>query len=371
MQTLQVRRFVARGPGGIMSGLTIRRATRLLMTAVTLALVVWAWPARAQQLAAQPAGATKPAAAKPKQLPSRPASSPILTNSSNAVASSADLKGQAPTGGSAGGERRGQVSPPDGGIGGKSQTGKDKDPSGDKDKEPGNKMFVLLLVYVGLLFTLPFGLHLNDSVQAYRFSKQTRDKLIDKLDNKLSADQGVRLMRELAELATSAGIPGTTRSIYTYTLLVVLGIAVFHLLAVSSDESAGQYADKILTVLAGTVSSLIGFYFGSKATKEAAESGGARQAEEPTGPSGKITNVVPNEAKAGQEVKIEGTGFGNQGGNVKFGEISADKVEDWKENSIRVKVPQSATVGSTVITVNPPQGAEIVGSPTLFKVLAP
>ncbi len=225
----------------------------------------------------------------------------------------------------------------------------------------------LLVFYVLLLAAFLFGLHLVDSLQAYAFSRKTRDKLLEKLGlAALSPEQ----IAKMAGQFTPTGVPGTTRSLVTYALLATLAIAVFHFVAVSKFEKAPEYADKILTILAGAFSSIIGFYFGSKAMKEGAESV-KQPPEEPLTPPGEISKVTPKRAKPGDEVQIEGKGFGEQPGTVKFGVISADKTEDWKDRTIKVKVPRNAEVGPRAVTVNPAHGKEIVGSPTLFEVAPP
>jgi len=222
----------------------------------------------------------------------------------------------------------------------------------------------LLTLYVLGLVALVFGLHIVDSVKAYTFSRESRDRLLEKLHGSLSPEQLTKVAGEL----TPTGIQGTTRSIFTYALLLVLGIAIFHLLTMSKFEKAPEYADKILTLLSGSLASIIGFYFGSQATKDAAEPA-RQQAQTPPASPGKITGVVPKQANRSVQVKIEGTGFGDEPGSVKFGLVSAEKPEGWSPTSILVKVPPNAEPGPTTVSVNPVHDKEIVGSPALFTVL--
>jgi hypothetical protein len=327
-----------------MSVSPFRRAKCLPALLVLLAsMVMPGVPAKAQQTAFQPAGgrSVPDGGQQALTLPAPPAK--LAASTTGSAPSSPPLESQTAI---------------DGGVAGKGES---------ETRMTDGSNWGLVVVYVALLFALPFVLHLNDSIRAYMFAKETRNALLEKLQN-VSPDQVAKLSHELAELGTPAGIPGTTRSIFTYSLLVVLGIAVFHLLVISPDVESRKYADKILTVLAGTVSSLIGFYFGSKATKEGAGPPGG-QGSEATRPPGKITNVTPKEAKAGEVVTIDGQGFGDNEGTVKFGAVSVDKAEGWKESSIKVKVPPHAKEGPTAITVNPAHEKEIVGSPVLFKVV--
>jgi IPT/TIG domain-containing protein len=227
----------------------------------------------------------------------------------------------------------------------------------------------LLALYVILLVLFPLVLHLVDSFQAYELSKRTcKDLLLGKLgklDSAVSPDQAMRLARDLTELAKPTGIAGTTRSIFTYTLLLVLGISVFHLLAVGNVDAA----DKILTILAGAVSSIIGFYFGSQAAKEGVDSKDPQPRETSKPPPGSIIRVDPPQATTRVPVTIQGSGFGAKKGGVQFGSITAVDVSEWDETHIKVNVPDKCIQGKTAITVNPAHEREIVGSDTLFEII--
>jgi hypothetical protein len=155
---------------------------------------------------------------------------------------------------------------------------------------------------------------------------------------------------------------------FTYGLLIVLGVAVFHLLAFDNDPHALNYADKIITVLAGALSSIIGFYFGSRATREGVETAGARPPEvPPTEPAGKITKVHPAQAKMGQEVTIVGVGFGTDG-SVMFDSTHAPKATEWGDCMIRVNVPDGLPKGRMTISVNPSKGNRIPGTDIAFAI---
>jgi hypothetical protein len=248
---------------------------------------------------------------------------------------------------------------------------KDKAGSVDRDKEPQREPYRtpgLLGFYVVLLGVFLLLLHLVDSFQAYRLSRSGCKDLLDKLPGEISPDQALRLKHELFDTKPT-GIAGTTRSILAYSLLLVLGISVFHLLAATGDEEALKYADKILTVLAGALSSVIGFYFGSKATKEGAESRKEQQTVKPTRPRGKITSVDPPKAAPGTEVTVQGTGFGDKQGGVRFGQVAADEIKEWDDAHVRVKVPAKCEKGKTNVTVKPAHAREIVGANTLFEII--
>ena len=228
----------------------------------------------------------------------------------------------------------------------------------------------LLVVVFFLSVLLMYALHWFDSYHAYRFSKESRDALLAKIGGNLSPEQ----FATIAKLQPT-GVSGTTRSIFTYGLLALLGAAVFYFLAFSDAPKAPEYADKILTVLAGAVSSIIGFYFGSKATREGITTGAAQREDKPTNPGGGISGVDPKQAHHGDVVTIEGTGFGDPEGTVQFENssakpISAEGTEEWHPNLIRVKVPGSVPVGKARIVVNPKQAARIVSSDsTPFEII--
>jgi hypothetical protein len=221
----------------------------------------------------------------------------------------------------------------------------------------------MLLVYVVLPILFLFVLHLVDSLQAYAFSRQTRDKLLNALGEKLSATQ----VNEMIKISPS-GIAGTTRSIFTYGLLVVLTAAVFHLLVFSPHVDASKNADKILTVLAGALSAVIGFYFGSKATSEGVVSGAVQRAEAPARSTGRIVSIEPSQASEGEEITITGSGFGDAG-TVQFGGTSAPRAKSWKPSVIVVKVPSGVPKGPVGVAVNPDQGTRIDATDATFEVI--
>jgi hypothetical protein len=196
-------------------------------------------------------------------------------------------------------------------------------------------------------------LHALDNRQSYKFAAETRDKLLEANKGSLSPEQFELLAGQVPQ-----GIPGTTRSIFSYGLLVLLAAAVFHLLVFGGPDALPT-ADKILTVLAGALSSIIGFYFGSKATKEGVDTGAAQRPDPPTPADPRITGVDPKKAKPGDDVTITGSGFGAEQGTVQFGDVSVPKVEMWKDTVIRVKVPATPTAGPTTVFVNPVQGRRV------------
>jgi len=67
------------------------------------------------------------------------------------------------------------------------------------------------------------------------------------------------------------GISGFRRAIIALTVILILGIAVFHLLVNDTDSNSRAVVNNILSMLAGLVSAIAGFYFGGRFTEKRAE----------------------------------------------------------------------------------------------------
>jgi hypothetical protein len=231
----------------------------------------------------------------------------------------------------------------------------------------------LLFTYVLLIVLFVSVLHLVDSMQAYRLARSETAEIWKKLPNSLSADDLAKLQGLLAAVSSPSGIAGTTRSILTYSLIIILGIAVFHLLALPPADpkraiSYADYADKILILLAGSLTPAVGFYFGAKATTDGVAAGKPQDSAQPPAPSGQIERVEPDHGAPGVTVVIKGTGFGKDQGNVQFRDVAVGTIDNWLETSITVKVPDKGlAAGKVDVTVNPAHGSKIVG-PGLFTV---
>jgi hypothetical protein len=218
-----------------------------------------------------------------------------------------------------------------------------------RDHPSSSAVLWAYLIVPGLLL---FVLHFVDSLQAYLYSR--------KVLNTLAAGGPAALTPERLQAAAPSGIPGTSRSIFTYGLLVILAVAIVHLLAFSDAQHAPEYADKILTVLAGSLSSVIGFYFGSKATADASAGAASPPAATQT-VAGKITRINPSHGPSGTRVAIEGTGFGDTPGAVKFGSTVLPQCQSWTATKIMVDVPM-LNPGKMDVVVNPTHSAQIVAT---------
>jgi len=68
------------------------------------------------------------------------------------------------------------------------------------------------------------------------------------------------------------GISGFRRAIIALTVILILGISVFHLLVNNTDSNSKAVINNILSMLSGLVAAIAGFYFGGRfAEKRAGE----------------------------------------------------------------------------------------------------
>ncbi|MFP3976211.1 MAG: hypothetical protein ACLFVK_08340 [Dehalococcoidia bacterium] len=81
---------------------------------------------------------------------------------------------------------------------------------------------------------------------------------------------GYKRKREEPGKEEPKGISGFRRAIIALTVIIILGIAVFHLLA-SGDSGSEQVVSNILSMLAGLVAAIAGFYFGGRFGEKNAE----------------------------------------------------------------------------------------------------
>jgi hypothetical protein len=225
----------------------------------------------------------------------------------------------------------------------------------------------VLILYVILLVLFPFLLMWTDILKAYRFAQDTRTLLMEKFTpDKVTLDE-LKLL--LADVDTSPpGIPGLARATLAFTLLLVIGIMLFHVLVLSGHDIPSG-ADKLLTLLGTALTSVIAFYFGSKAANENSQQAAATGTQRGAGTQKPISNIVtpvPNHAKVGDEVQLSGGGFGATPGRVAFGAESASVVS-WSDNAVTARVPGGVS-GEVQITVTPLGASPITSAPGTFLI---
>ncbi|NMW18778.1 MAG: hypothetical protein HKK66_07120 [Chlorobiaceae bacterium] len=197
--------------------------------------------------------------------------------------------------------------------------------------------FWFLLLYVLLIVSPPTVMTFYDIVKSYKerttvFEKLTKGKNInpDEIPALLVAmDQG------------PSGLTGLTRGLITVTIILVLAIAVFHLI-VFAPSDIPPIAQQLLTLLAGTLTAITGFYFGSKANTQPTQptQSGDGKTEVSVKPTIKEFDP-PVEVVAKEKLTVKGSGFGGQQGKgeVMFNEKKAEQATEWTDNSITVTVP--------------------------------
>lgn len=124
-----------------------------------------------------------------------------------------------------------------------------------------------ILVYIILLFIFAGFPIILDIFLAYRSQSRTRNLLIEKasLDN-LEIDELRELIKESGK--APPGIPGLARATMALTVIIILGIAVFHVLVKGAAGDNSQIISNILSMLAGLLAAITGFYFGGKTSEK-------------------------------------------------------------------------------------------------------
>ncbi len=111
---------------------------------------------------------------------------------------------------------------------------------------------------------------LLDIILAYYSQNKTRRLLIENLIEKASHDE--LTLDELREFITESGkappgIPGLTRGLIALTVILILGISTLHILTKGAPPSDSQIISNILSMLAGLLAAITGFYFGGRAAE--------------------------------------------------------------------------------------------------------
>src|SRR5438445_4837221 len=127
----------------------------------------------------------------------------------------------------------------------------------------GSSVFVIF-VYVLLIVSLPWAATIIDISKGYRDQRAKWRDLLTKLPSNINLDQLRPLLAELDQ--GPPGTSGLTRGAVALTLLLILGIALFHIVIFVPNSL--NLVEKILTLLTGAFTSITGFYFGSRAVTQ-------------------------------------------------------------------------------------------------------
>ncbi len=226
----------------------------------------------------------------------------------------------------------------------------------------------LLLLYVFLIVLPPSVFNLYDIYKSY----QERSVVLLNLTKNTTAtiDEIKALLRDMDQGPT--GFTGLTRGIVAVTLILVLAIAVFHLV-VFAPPTVPHIVEQLLTLLAGTLTAITGFYFGSKAATEATQATKTSAGKTEVGVVPKITDVLTDPTN-NKKLKVIGEGFGEpQGkGTVKLRHMASGKevemtVSTWKDKEINVDVTANLITG-TQVDIIVTNGNEKSSEPFQFKI---
>ena len=133
-------------------------------------------------------------------------------------------------------------------------------------------VIVILLYVIVLALVAGFPMVL-DICLAYSSINKTRNLLIEKASlDKLKLEELQEFIKGIGK--APPGIPGLARATMALTVIVILGIAVIHILVEGSPEGDSQIINNILSMLAGLLAAITGFYFGGKTAGKPVEKGG-------------------------------------------------------------------------------------------------
>ena len=128
---------------------------------------------------------------------------------------------------------------------------------------------IIYVVVLAVVAGLPM---LLDICLAYRSRNKTRNLLVEKASlDKLELKELQEFIKEIGE--APPGIPGLARAVMALTVIVVLGIAVIHMLVEGPQGNNSQIINNILSMLAGLLAAITGFYFGGKTAEKKKEEG--------------------------------------------------------------------------------------------------
>jgi len=121
------------------------------------------------------------------------------------------------------------------------------------------EMLLLYVLVIALIILVPWVI---DIFLSYRLANNNRDKFIEKAaEQGLTQDELNALLKSVA--VPPPGIPGLSRATMALSVVMILGIAVFHLL-VKGPADSSQTISNILSMFGGLLAAITGFYFGNK-----------------------------------------------------------------------------------------------------------
>lgn len=126
----------------------------------------------------------------------------------------------------------------------------------------------IILTYVIVLALVACVPMILDIFKAYQSHNETKKLLIEKIPQKdLKTEEIKEFIKEIDK--APPGIPGLARATMALAVITILGIAVIHVLVRAPfQEHSPQIVSNVLSILAGLLSAITGFYFGGKAAEK-------------------------------------------------------------------------------------------------------
>jgi len=130
----------------------------------------------------------------------------------------------------------------------------------------------IILIYVAVVVLFASLPMILDICLAYWSLNKARNLLIDKASlDKLELKELQEFVKEIRN--APPGIPGLARATMALTVIVIMGVAVFHTLVKGAPGVNSQIINNILSMLAGLLAAITGFYFGGKRVEKKMEEG--------------------------------------------------------------------------------------------------
>jgi hypothetical protein len=158
------------------------------------------------------------------------------------------------------------------------------------------KVSDLILTYalvLALFIAIPI---ITDVILAYHSRNKNWRILIEiaRMDSMhgLNKDE----FKELVKISSGGppGISGMSQSLMAFAVIIILGIAMFHLLAYCKDPDSRKIISNVLSMLGATLASITGFYFGGHS---ATSKGKEEQAPPPPAPETEKVSINGTEAR--------------------------------------------------------------------------
>lgn len=135
----------------------------------------------------------------------------------------------------------------------------------------------IIWVYVLIIAVIAFLPLIIDVIMAYKSRSRIGTLLAGKDgESKIGLDELKELIKEADK--SPKGITGLYRATMAVVVIVILGIALFHLL-ITRSASDNQIIGNMLSMLGGLIAAIVGFYFGGRAVKEGEEAAKKKDGE--------------------------------------------------------------------------------------------